>query len=99
MSGEAAALEVVRAGGRKMELVIALGLMIALVVGAEIWGAESRDGFTSVVKPPRWFITPTGHGERLPLGPAPVAHPQRSAIAARPVTRAAGGGISGHAVV
>lgn len=82
-----------------MELVIALGLMIALAVGAEIWGAESRDGFTSVAKPPRWFLTPTGHGERIPLDAAPAAGPQRSAMAARPVTRTAGGGMPGHAVV
>jgi hypothetical protein len=47
-----------------MELVISVVLLIALAVGAELWGADSREGFTSVAKPARWFVTPGGHGDR-----------------------------------
>jgi hypothetical protein len=46
-----------------MELLVTLALLVALTIGAEVWGAESREGFTSVVKPARWFVAPWGHRE------------------------------------
>lgn len=71
-----------------MELLLLVGIAIALGVAANLWGVDSRDGLDTRVRPRRWFIEPLNKGDGVDSGrsprPGPDGHERTAVSPLRP---------------
>jgi hypothetical protein len=70
-----------------MEALIALLTLVVLALAALLWGADSRQGMATDLKPPRWYLVPRESETRTTARPAGRAADLPDAA---PTTAAAG---------